>query len=184
MKARQTVEKYLPETEQFKPGDKVSFVGKRGQQVTGTVARLRTRERRAASRFLAARGIHDPTLTSTDVAEVTPDGGGGVWTVPLRMLKMVKPGGGDANAALRTAQELKANYADQLRQRRFQRSQTADQGGLYDLKPGDRVKCQFRGGSWMERKFRRITPAGKVEVENDYGRVEKHNPQFVKKADS
>lgn len=163
----------------FNPGDKVSFVGRRGRAVTGTIANLKTRERRKASRILAGYGIIDPTLTSTSVAEVVDDATGGLWTVPLAMLKLVQAGGGDTNAARRSAADTRASYSDALRARRFQRSQAADQSGLYDLKPGDLVQCEFRGGVKHTRKFRRITPAGKVEVENDYGRVEKHNPQFV-----
>lgn len=186
MKAQELIKAALPEAENFKPGDVVSFQGRRGKQVTGTVARVRVKERRKASAFLAAHGLpapHIQDITQTMVAEVIPAEGGGTWTVPFRMLKMVKPGGGDARQAQQTMYQVRQSYQDHLRQRRSSRFDAADQGGLSGLKPGDKVKCQFRGGDWRERKFRRLTPSGKVEVENDYGRVEKHNPQFVKKSE-
>jgi hypothetical protein len=184
MNAHEIVKKCLPEAEQFKPGDKVSFTSRRNQLVTGVVTRLRVKEKRKAQRLLAMHGLSDPYgLTQDLVAEVAPDTGEGVWTVPVRMLKLVK-GGGDLNAARSKVASIRNAYQDRLDQRKSDRYDKAETGGLYDLKPGDLVKCQFKGGAQLTRKFKRITPSGKVEVETDYGRLEKHNPQFVKRADS
>lgn len=184
MNARETIAKIIPEAENFKPGDKVNFNGRRGL-VTGTVANIRVKKSHKAVRTLQQFGIPDVGgfHTQSMVAEITPDDGRGVWTVPLFSLKMVKPGGGNALQARQVMQSVKQDYQSHIRQRTASRFDAVHQGGLSDLNPGDKVKCQFRGGDWRERKFRRVTPSGKIEVENDYGRVEKYNSQFVKKAE-
>lgn len=179
MKAKKVVSWMVDVAQKFDAGDKISFRD-RGKTVVGTIARVRLRERRKVSKMLAAHGI-DADLAKSMVAEINPEGGEGVYTVPLTLLTMVKKGGGDATAARQEISALRGRYQDQLSQRKSSRFSEISQGRLVDLRPGSAVLCQFRGGLKWERKFRRITPSGKVEVETDCGRIEKHDPKFVTK---
>lgn len=171
---------------ELRVGDRVSFVSsKRGVgKVTGTINRIRTRERRGRARELARAVTGDPHSLDSTVAEIAPDGGGAVWTVPLTMLTYV--GEGDRNAAREAVATVKAKRRGNEAVRRSGNYETADAAGLYDLKPGAPIEVELRdacgsGTSWHAATFRGFV-AGSGNVRYEWrGRVRTTSPKYVRK---
>lgn len=114
---------------ELRAGDRVSFTStKRGVgKVTGTINRIRTRERRGRARELARAVTGDPHSLDSTVAEIAPDNGGAVWTVPLTMLTYV--GEGDRNAAREAVTAVKMARRSNEYKRASANFETADAGG-------------------------------------------------------
>ena len=125
--------------------------------MTGVVTNIKRRER---GRKFAAYGL--PSIQSL-VAEVAPDSGGGVWTVPVEMLKIIgKADLKKALAARTTVADVKAARAGFDAERKHTRWAAADAAGLESLKPGDPVEIQFRDIGWSPRVFVKMSSSGQV----------------------
>lgn len=161
----------------FRPGDRVSFRGKRGKTVTGTINRVRTRERRGRAKALALAVTGDAHSLDTTVAEIAPDGGGGVWTVGLGNLTYL--GEGDRNAAAAAVNTVKAKRRNNLEKRATARYEEADEAGLYALKIGDPIEVKYTDIGWTSATFRGWVGSGNVRYER-YGRIRTAAPKFVR----
>lgn len=145
-----------------KEGDRVKFKA-RGQEISGVVTNVRYKENRALSRLVRQRGMPD-IESGRMVATVQPDEGGAVWTVPATSIRVTGTASAAQLVSARGAvMDIKNKIADRLHQRAAARQDAADKGGMYDLKPGDKVSVKFTNGP-REGTFRRLSNGGQVSV--------------------
>ncbi len=163
---------------EVKVRDRVEFVG-RGRKVVGTVTRIRLKKSRRARRFANQFGT-DPTAADHLVAEVVPDGERSYWTVPVGRLKVLAPGKGKLDEAVKTVQEIKTNKRVRKQNRCSANYTEAAETGLLDLEPGDPIEVEFRNGrrTCTFQGFVR----GSLNVRFSYmGRTRTTNPKWVHK---
>lgn len=162
----------------FKTGDRVTF-NARGKKIVGTITRVRTKTRKGRVRELALLVTGDPHSLDREVAEIAPDGGGAVWTVALSSLTLL--GKGDLAAARAAVNEVKNARRANENRRATANFETADAGGLYDLKLGAAIEVKFRDIGWAAATFRGfVAGSGNVRYERG-GRVRTSAPEFVRK---
>ena len=161
-------------------GSVVSFAGRRGQRVTGTIVRFREKTVRRNGRngqLLRSLGVSSHALDRT-VAEITPDDGRGIWTVGLTSLTSIgRASKKKVAAAVQTRNEVKRKVANRRHERRGDNYEAARDNGLYDLKPGDSIFVEFREGKF-ERKFVGFTTTGTVRYEQG-GRTRTIDAKYV-----
>ncbi len=158
----------------FTIGDKVEFTTK-GRKYTGTIAKLRTRKRKTGKKFRAL-GIA-PELT--EVAEVSPEDGQSIWTVPVSMLTIV--GTGNAWRAIEAVADVKRHLNDRKNERRDRNMRTIRIRGLDLLKEGERIIVDFRQGPLFQT-YQGITSTGRIRFSTDgSSKVRFTYPNFVTK---
>ena len=141
------------------------------------VTDLKVHDHRKANRLAAQIGIN--YRHSTEVAVVKPDGADVVYRVPLTMLKPTgKNRQNDLSRARIEVGNILQHRSDIQHQRAASGREQADQKGLYDLKPGAKVKVQFRNG-FKECTFIKLSAAGRAYVRTEFGRELWTPAQFV-----
>lgn len=161
-------------------GCRVTFIGRR-RQVTGIVTGLRIKTIRRGGKkaqLLAALGASGDALDRW-VAQVASDNGEGVWTVGLSGLTVVDgPDAGGLVQAAKAVMETKARRQQQLAARRERRVEAARDNGLGNVRHGDPIRVEYRGGVSYTRTFLGYTASGNVRYLQD-GRSRSTPPQFV-----
>lgn len=169
------------ETQQrIRIGDKVQFYGK-GRKLVGVVARVRLKQRKGKARRLAELVTGDATSLDQMVAEIAVEQPKKcMWTVGVNLLKVV--GKGDVNAAQDVVGAIKQNHRDNRMRTQSRNFGHQKDSGLLDLKNGDPIEVQYRGGYWVKAIYRGIVP-GSLNVRfEEFGRTRTCSPKFVRKA--
>jgi hypothetical protein len=152
-------------TERFQEGDRVNFTA-RGRMLTGTITRLRMKRRKGRARQLAKLVTGDADSLDRPVAEIVPDGGGAVWTVPMSSIskRLAAAAPAQQQAAYATVHGIKRAGRDRRDKVSDANMKSLRASGLWDLHCGPRsgegtaIEIKFSDIGWAPAEFIGLVP--------------------------
>lgn len=156
-------------SERFSEGDKVRF-NARGRTLVGTITRLRMRRRKGRARQLARLVTGDETSLDTPVAEIVPEGGGSVWTVPTGSIERIAAAAPakqrEAHETVHAIKRAKRDRADRIGNANYdalQASGLMELAGQRDGGKGTPIEIKFSDIGWAPATFEGLV-AGSMNV--------------------